>query len=270
MINVNTGLCDNCGICAAVCPLGVLSITAGALVAPEDRKARCVSCGHCEAVCPRGAINITGQLLADAPHLQSTRGVSAEMIRDYFLSRRSIRKYKPEAVSKEALENVLDIVRYAPSAVNAQPVKWVVLYDAAKLNEITKAVVAWMESAVSAKHPLAEPLNFRGLIIGWKKGLDPITRHAPHVIVACGLKDDRRAPADATIALTHLELLAPAFGLGACWAGYFQIAASQSAEVRRAIGITEDQIPLGSMLIGYPKYKYQRVPKRNKLSAIWR
>ena len=120
------------------------------------------------------------------------------------------------------------------------------------------------------KSPLALQYNFRRLVDSWDKGTDPICRNAPHLIIAYCRKEDRVASGDATIALAHLELVVPAFGLGACWAGYFAIAASASQELKNLIELPQDHVVSGALMIGYPKYNYVRVPKRNSASVMWK
>ena len=150
----------------------------------------------------------------------------------YCMRRRSVRKYRQEPVGKELLTELFDIVRYAPSGVNRQPVKWIAVHNSAVVKTLATAVMEWIQSAVEQKLPIAGYLNFSRLLQSWKDGNDPICRNAPHLVIAHANKNDRLAAGDATIALTHLELAAPAFGLGACWAGYFTIGAGQSQKIR--------------------------------------
>jgi nitroreductase len=97
-----------------------------------------------------------------------------------------------------------------------------------------------------------------------------ICRDAPHLIIAHGHKDDRTAPVACAIALTCLELAAPSFELGACWAGYFNTAAMQWRPIRDALKLPEKNEAFGSMMIGYPEYFYSRMPHRNKPKIEWR
>ena len=45
------------------------------------------------------------------------------------LSRRSIRQFKPEPVSREILEKLVNAARMAPSAANSQPLEYIVVDD---------------------------------------------------------------------------------------------------------------------------------------------
>jgi nitroreductase len=51
-------------------------------------------------------------------------------------TRRSTREFKPDPVPKNVIEQVVDCGRRAPSAVNVQPVDFVVVTDAARRREI--------------------------------------------------------------------------------------------------------------------------------------
>ncbi len=55
-LQLDSSLCNGCGICAVVCPHGVF--------AKESRQARildrdaCMECGACQINCPEGAIEV--------------------------------------------------------------------------------------------------------------------------------------------------------------------------------------------------------------------
>jgi nitroreductase len=104
----------------------------------------------------------------------------------------------------------------------------------------------------------------------WDRGYDVILRDAPAVIVAHADKDNRVAPAACTIALTYLELATTTMGMGACWAGYFNAAATTFPPMQQALALPEDHQTFGSMMVGYPKFRYQRMPSRKEPKITWR
>jgi hypothetical protein len=40
--------------------------------------------------------------------------------------------------------------------------------------------------------------------------------------------------------------------------------------MQKALALPEDHISFGAMMIGYPKYKYHRLPLRKEPQIIWR
>jgi nitroreductase len=52
------------------------------------------------------------------------------------LKRRSVRKFKKDSVPEKALKNMLDSGRWAPSAGNCQPWRFVVITDVDVKNEV--------------------------------------------------------------------------------------------------------------------------------------
>jgi hypothetical protein len=62
-----------------------------------------------------------------------------------------------------------------------------------------------------------------------------LKKSAPIVIVAHAAKDDLMAPTASTIALSYLELTATSMGLGCCWAGYFNAAATNFPPMMEAL-----------------------------------
>jgi nitroreductase/NAD-dependent dihydropyrimidine dehydrogenase PreA subunit len=264
--------CTRCGICIEVCPIRIIEKDpqSGFPSVSGKNQTRCVRCGHCEAICPEAAVTVTHSDLQPAPAIEADGKISSEQFRAYCLRRRSIRIYKSEPVDRTTLSELFDVARYAPSGVNRQPVKWIVAEKPGTVAALTNATIEWIQSAVDQRLPIALQLNFVRLLMAFKNGLDPICRNAPHLIIAHALKEDRMALGDATIALAHLELAAPSFGLGACWAGYLMIAAGQSPKVKELIGIPGPNTGLGALMVGYPKSRYYRIPKRNIASIDWK
>ena len=56
---------------------------------------------------------------------------------------------------------------------------------------------------------------------------------------------------------------------GPCWAGYFDMAAVNYAPLQKALDIPEGNRPYGAMMLGYPEYKYSRIPLRKEPDVRW-
>ena len=264
--------CSKCNICIEICPrhLIVADKATGFPILVPEHSANCTVCGHCEAVCPQSAVTVSSLQLEAAMFSGKEPAISAKQMGSYIESRRSIRVYEDKPVPKKTFEELLDIARYSPSGLNGQPVRWIVVQDPAKAKEYSRMTIEWMRSMLEKKAPLAAAMNFGGLVGAWDKGINLICRNAPHLVVIYAHKDNLMAVGDSAIALTVFELAAPAFGLGACWAGYFRMAASGSPELKKELGIPEDHTCTGAMMVGFPKHKYRGIPKRNKESIIWK
>jgi hypothetical protein len=70
--------------------------------------------------------------------------------------------------------------------------------------------------------------------------------------------------------LTYLELAAPAFRLGACWAGILTNAARQWPPLQQALDIPAGQAVFGALLVGHPRHRFYRIPERRAAEIIWR
>lgn len=264
--------CSGDGRCVEICPIKILRMNEKERV-PEFIEAGgdiCINCGHCFACCPTVAIQLSTMSAQDSMKLEHAKLPSAEQVELFLKGRRSIRTYKDKPVEKETLEKLLDIARYAPSGINRQPVHWAVVMGNDKVAELTACVADWMDSLLKSKSPLAESFRFDRLVQSWRNGKDMICRSAPSVIIAYGLKDDPLVPQSCTIAAQYLELAAFGFGLGACWAGYVSMAANMSEEVRKFSGLSSRVTAGAAMMVGYPKYRYSRIPLRNPAKIIWK
>jgi len=78
-----------------------------------------------------------------------------------------------------------------------------------------------------SKDPMGTALH--PLVTSWERGVDAICWNAPHLLVAhipVSRVTVPTGPTDGIIALTHFDIVAPAFGIGTCWAGFLTAAAS--------------------------------------------
>jgi len=268
---VDISECISCGACVETCPARILELNEKKNPKVIDgREEQCINCGHCACVCPKGALSLESMPIESLKELPAGWRLTPEEIEAYFKGRRSIRVYKEDPVEKPTIEKLIDIARYAPSGINKQSVHWAVIYDAKKVQELAGLTIEWMRGLVAEKAPMAESLNFEGIVKSWEAGKDGICRRAPHAAIVYGLKEDMLAPASCTIAMAHFELIALSFGLGACWAGYLQMALNASQAARKAAGLAAKTACHGAMLFGYPKYEYNCIPARNGPKLNWR
>jgi nitroreductase len=168
-----------------------------------------------------------GQLPADRPQADP----APEAIAQFLRSRRSIRTYKDKPVPREVLEELLDISRWAPSAKNAQPTKWLVIESAAEIKNLIDLTVEWLRKTNS----------FPGVVGAWEQeGRDLVLRSAPHLVIAYASEKALKPEIDCTIALTYLDLAAHGQGLGTCWAGIFLGAAFNHPPLIEALNLPEN------------------------------
>ncbi|MBF0211339.1 MAG: nitroreductase family protein [Desulfamplus sp.] len=264
LITVDKDRCLKDGICAAECPSLIINLKDGVPDIFKGAEKFCINCGHCVAVCPTAALSHKNLSPDDCLEINQSFLPEPTKMEHFLRSRRSIRSYKKKQVSKEILEQVISIASHAPSGHNRQPVKWHVIYERQELDELCNHVIDWMKWMIQNKPEVAKKLELALQIRNYESGVDVITRGAPHLIIAHGNKEDFSAPTASTIAMTWLELALPPFGLGGCWCGYFNAAATFWQPLQAALAFPEKSLSYGVMMVGFPKYQYHRIPPRNK------
>jgi nitroreductase/NAD-dependent dihydropyrimidine dehydrogenase PreA subunit len=268
LLNVNQERCSKCGICAAICPNGLITI--GADGPQEQTIENCIACGHCVAVCPQGALdNRKTPLASQAPLLQYPV-IDSQTATQFLRGRRSIRNYQKKQISSEKLLELLEIARFAPSGCNSQGLSYLVVQDPTVLKQITAQTIEWLDQQVKAGVPWAA--GFAGVITVYRKsGYDVILRDAPSLIVATAPQEMVMiAHENARFALEYVELYATTLGLGTCWAGFVELAAgSNYRALLAALRLPEGMAVAGAMMVGYPRYTFKRLVDRNPLAVTW-
>ena len=271
LFKVNQQTCNQDGICAAICPAGLIDFRKGGYPTPiAEAEEICVRCGHCVAVCPTGSLSHREIPLDRCLPVRKDFLLTAEHCEYFLRSRRSIRVYKKKQVPRKDIARLIEIARYAPSGHNSQCAEWLVLGNKDELRKLAGIVADWMRWMIGNMTEIASYLHLDRTVKRWADGKDIILRDAPAVIIAHAAKDNGMAPVACTIALTYLELAATSMGLGCCWAGYFNAAATTFPPMIEALQLPAGHQSFGSMMVGYPKFSYHRLPVRKSLGITWR
>ncbi|HIE18267.1 TPA: nitroreductase family protein [Candidatus Bathyarchaeota archaeon] len=198
--------------------------------------------------------------------------VTQSKILQIIKKRRSVRKYSHRNVSKSALLKILEGARWAPSAHNAQPWRFIILTEMEDKKRLAEAMAEeWNKDLI--KNGVSK--NERDLLL--EASIECFTQ-APIVIVACvsmeemdKYPDEKRqrfehlmATQSLAAAIQNMLLVAHSEGLGACW---FCAPLFCQDVVKRTLGILEDIEPQALITFGYPDEKPDP-PDRKSLEEI--
>jgi nitroreductase len=232
-----------------------------------EQASACLLCGQCEAFCPSGSLTLDHPDRYEKQKAWKGQEITPALMGSYMKTRRSIRHFKPDPVSRETITSLLDIARYAPSGGNGQPVEWLVIHDPEKVQQVAGLTIAWMKTLVGSSHPMGSYVP--SLIAGWDAGYDVICRGAPHLMITHVPDGESSAPVDGIIALAHADIAAPSFGVGTCWAGFVAMASKFYPPLKEMYGLPQGRVVSYAMMLGYPRYKPSYIPDRKPLAVSW-
>lgn len=160
-------------------------------------------------------------------------------------TRRSVRSFTGEGISREDLMKLLRAGMSAPSAVNVQPWSFIVVTDRTTLDKLCD------------KLPHAKMLDKAGA-----------------AIVVCGIPDKDEVFSkdywvmDCSAASQNILLAAHALGLGSVWTAV-HVDKERVKTVREILNIPDNIIPLNVLPIGVPKGSGQPIDKFKEENIHW-
>ena len=138
-------------------------------------------------------------------------------------NRFSLRKFSDKKVEKEKIDYILAAMQAAPTAVNFQPQRILVLTDEKELEKVSKCT----------KFAFNPPLSFLVCYdkeTSWTRGND----------------GHDEGEIDAAIVATHMMLAAKAAGVDSCWINFFD-----PEEMAKELGLPENEEVLMLLDLGY-------------------
>lgn len=270
-IMVDSAKCRKDSLCVVECPMKIISMNKvhGIPEIVPHAESICIGCGHCVAVCPHGALSLGSMHADECKEIPHDWNPGIDVIDSYFASRRSIRRYKKDPLEKEKLQRLLSIAAHAPTGHNSRTVEYIVYTDNEEIKKLTQLVIDWMKEMMNSSPDMAKGMHFDMITQAWEAGVDVVTYNAPVIIAAHSKKSSPHSAISCTIALSHIELIAPSMGIGCCWAGFFTWCAMSYAPLKEALQMPAGNAVYGTMLAGYPHGKYYRIPKRESVIQ-WR
>lgn len=167
-------------------------------------------------------------------------------------NRRSIRKYKQQPIEQNILETILDVATQAPSALNKQPCKMIVVRDQRLLEEIDNAFIEAI--ADTADRSIQKGYLFHG---------------APCVVMLPRDANNDYSQEDSGILAQTIALAADSVGLGSCIVGLIHYLKhhERAEEFFKTLSIPENYSLDLCVTLGYADEEPLAKPRKNNI--IW-
>ena len=158
--------------------------------------------------------------------------------------RRSIRKYKPDMVPQETIDQIIEAGLYAASGKGEQ---------AAIIIQVTNKELRDEIAKINQK------------IGGWGGGFDPFYG-APVILIVLGCKDWPTHVYDGSLVMGNLMLAAHDLGIGSCWIhrAKEEFDSQWGKDLLKSLGIEGEYEGIGHCALGYADGELPQAPARKK------
>jgi nitroreductase/NAD-dependent dihydropyrimidine dehydrogenase PreA subunit len=303
VMQVDKEKCTGCGLCIQNCPFSAWEMG-------EDEHPRlkekydCFSCYNCLVVCPVEALSIKESYHVDGgywvsepcpiparPPLEARdkdgRPTEWNAIEKAIFTRRSVRNFKEDPVPESYIHRVLEAGRFAPSAGNCQPWKFIVVTDRAFIKEMDQAIhgiinglhqMYMNDDLVQGLAAMLETTPNPGVfdprqIIGGSgaisRGALPPSLAAPAIIIMAG---DTRAITGPQLNIgicgQNMNLVANSLGIKSCWVGFYAVL-NMVPPLMEKLGLKPPWQVISSLVLGWPKFKQEGIVPREYRPVTW-
>lgn len=173
--------------------------------------------------------------------------------------RRSVRSYEAKPVPRDVLQTIIEAANQAPSAMNSQPWRFVVVEDQGMkrklLNAARPKALGILENVREA-----DPERYAQIRKRYDEMEDPVYYSAPVILFVIG--SGRYADHSCPLACENMMLSAYSLGVGSCWVGFGSMV-TEDDEIIKALELREDEKIYGPIILGYPKVYPDPPSKRN-------
>ncbi|MBN1364301.1 MAG: nitroreductase [Syntrophaceae bacterium] len=220
------------------------------------------------------------------------QGMSWNPVEKVIMERRSIRSFKKEPLPDSMIRRILEAGRFAPSAGNMQPWKFIVVKSPEMLAEMEKDAVkvakffmffidytrgnilrrlyilSWVKWVIRFLKNELQPVPF-GLMSQIAQDKTPIFHGAPTIIL---LVEDKRGvsspPTDIGICGQNMVLAAHSMGAASCWIGLVKLL-MYLPKWRKKFGIKYPYCLNDCIAFGWPNPKADGIVPREVQLVQW-
>ena len=203
---------------------------------------------------------------------------------DVIMSRKSIRRYRPDPIPDEMIDKILEAARWAPTGENYQPWRLIVIRDQETRNRIGDLAKLGSGSRMTAWYCMGEmQKRFEGIKDPEKRDrvlkfmysgeVSEFAKQAPLVIAVIGslMEGSVDVPYDLSACIENILLEAHSLGLGACWV-HGPVASTRDAKKFKEIlgiptGMGEYKV-IAYVAIGWPAEDRKHPRPKKSLEEI--
>ena len=164
------------------------------------------------------------------------------------LTRSSVKRYKPDMVESDKIDQIVQAGLYAPSGMNHQSAKIIVVKNKQVRDELAK---------------------INSQIGGWGEDFDPFYG-APVVLIVVADKDWFTGVYDGSLVMGNMMLAAHSLGVGSCWIhrAKEEFEMPKYREFLKSLGIDGNYEGIGHCVLGYHDGELPQ-PKPRKENRVY-
>jgi nitroreductase len=187
--------------------------------------------------------------------------------------RRSVRSYDEKPIKKEILEEIIQAGKYAPSAMNKQPWKFIVITDKKVINDLSNRVRKELQKIL--KKRFISQFKFKELkdeqllhhVAAFAFSEKDIIFFGAPALVFILTTDSLFFNESCACCAENMMLAAHSLGVGSCWIGFASVL-GMNKNIMDSIGIPEDYLIAAAIVFGYPKGSIGRASIRKVESDV--
>ncbi len=184
---------------------------------------------------------------------------------EFIRSRRSIRSYKATPIPKDTLLTLIEVANHAPSGMNTQPWRFVVVEDKDFKKKLLAAAIPNAKKYLEEYVKPVNPARYEIVLKRYDELEDPIYYGAPAMVFVIG--SGSHAAEACPLACQNMMIAAQSLGIGSCWVKFGSMV-TDNQEIVQQLGLKEDEIIYGLILLGYPD-EVPQPPKKKDPVIKW-
>lgn len=181
--------------------------------------------------------------------------------------RRSVRNFEEKEVDKEIILEIIQAGKFAPSAENRQPWRFIVITNRDHIQELSLTVKEELKKLLKRrfiKKFSIKELTEEGILkllygVSFSE-MDLIFFDAP-VVIFILTKNELFNNESCACCAQNMMLAAHSMGLGSCWIGFASVLGVKKKAMQK-IGAPDGYHIAATLALGYPKEKMKKSPLR--------